>query len=176
MDCRRIDERIDAWLDDELAEGEQREIARHLEGCARCRAAYAALVAAVVRLETVADPAAPPDFVASVMARLPERPPVTSPARVAWVLGLSGALGTAASVLAVLWFAGLVASWGGLAAVASALPALIMSTAHGVLLLGEALVGPVARALALNFALVALLGLAYLWRRRLAHSAVYVAA
>lgn len=176
MDCTRIDERIDAWLDGELGERERHGIARHLEECARCRAEYAALIAAVERLETLADPVAPEDFVAAVMARLAEREPVTSPARVAWALGLAGALGTAASVLAVLWLAGLASAWGGMAAVGGALPALALAAARGALLLGEALAGPVARGLALNVALLVALGLAYMWRSRLAQSGVYVAA
>lgn len=176
MDCRRIDERIDAWLDGELGEREQREMARHVNECPRCQAQYAALLRAVDRLETLADPVAPEEFVAAVRARLPERRTAASPARVAWVLGLAGALGTAASVLGVLWFMGLAVPWGGLAAAASALPGLAMSLAHAALVLGEALAGPVARALALNVALVIALGLAYLGRSRLAQSGVYVAA
>jgi len=176
MDCSRIDERIDAWLDGELSERERRESARHLDECERCAAQYGALVAAVQRLETLADPVAPEGFVAMVMARLPEREPAASPTRVAWLLGLSGALGTAASVLAVLWLIGMAASWGGLTAVASALPGLAMSATRGALLLGQALVTPVAWGLALNLALVGALALAYVWRNRLAQSGVYVAA
>lgn len=176
MDCRRIDERIEAWLDGELGERERLEMARHLDECPRCRAEYAALLAAVDRLETVIDPVAPEDFVVSVTARLPEREPAASPARVAWVLGLAGVLGTAASALMVLWFMGLAVPWGGLAAAVSALPGLAMGAAGGAMVLGEALAGPVARALALNVALVIALGLAYLWRTRLAQSGAYVAA
>jgi len=176
MDCRSVDERIDAWLDGELGERERREIVRHLDGCARCAAQYGALVAAVERLATGADPVAPDDFVATVVARLPERRPAASPARIGWALGLTGALGTAASVLAALWLAGMAASWGGLAAVASALPGLAMGVADGLLVLGEALATPVAWGLALNLALVGTLGLAYLWRNRLVQSGVYIAA
>jgi len=177
MDCGRIDERIDAWLDGELSERERREIARHLDECARCAAEHGALLAAVQRLEMLADPAAPEDFVTSVMTRLPERAEAASPARVAWALGLSGALGTAASVVAGLWLLALLAaSWGRLAAVAAALPALAMSAAHGALLLGEALAAPLAWGLAANVALLGAIALAYRWRGRLAQSGVYVAA
>ncbi len=177
MDCRRIDERIDAWLDGELGERERREVARHLDECARCAAEYGALVVAVERLETLAEPAAPEDFVTTVMARLPERGQAASPARIAWALGLSGALGTAASVVAGLWLLTLLAaSWGGLAAVAAALPALAMSVAHGALLLGEALAAPLAWGLAMNVALLGAIALACRWRSRLASSGLFVAA
>ncbi len=176
MDCSRIDDRIDAWLDGELTDRERREITRHLDECARCAAQYDALLAAVERLETLADPAAPEDLVASVMARLPERRAAVSPARIAWTLGVSGALGTAASVVAALWLMTMAASWGGLAAVAGALPAMAMGAAHGALLLGEALAAPLAWGLAANIALVGAIGLAYRWRGRLARSGLYVAA
>jgi len=176
MDCRRIAERMDACLDGELSERERREIARHLDECPRCAAEHSALLATVQRLETLADPVAPEDFVASVMARLAERREAAWPARIAWALGLTGALGTAASVLAALWLIGMAASWGGLTAVAPALPALAMSAAHGALVLGEALAAPLAWGLAANVALLGAIGLAYLWRNRLAQSGVYVAA
>ncbi|MGD9494706.1 MAG: anti-sigma factor [Armatimonadota bacterium] len=178
MDCRRVDERIDAWLDGELSEREQREIARHLDQCGRCTAQYGALVAAVRRLEALADAAAAPeDYMAAVMARLPARQPSASPARIAWLLGLSGALGTAASVLVAAWLLALLpAAWGGLTALGGALLGPAISAAHGALVLGEALAGPVAWGLAANIAIVGALGLAHLWRGRLGQSAVCVAA
>src|SRR5213075_651405 len=38
MDCEQMEMRIGAWLDGELDAAEEREVAAHVDGCARCAA------------------------------------------------------------------------------------------------------------------------------------------
>jgi len=180
MDCSRLDAMIDAYLDGELGDAERSRIARHLAECERCAAHYGTLVAAVGRLETLPELRAPEEFVAGVMARLPERRPAAEPARVAWVLGLSGAVATAAIVAAALWIVWLVvSSWGQLVAAGGTLTGPLSAAwalLHGALQLGSALAGPVAWALLINLAALGAIALVYAWRGKLRTAAVYVVA
>jgi len=181
MDCSRIDAMIDAYLDGEPGDPERGPIARHLAECERCAAEYGALLRTVERLETLPELRAPEEFVAGVIARLPGRRPAVAPARVAWALGLAGAVATGVLGVAALWLLWLIASsWLRLAAAGGAL-AHPLSVAAGRLLhlalqLGGALAAPVAWGLVINVALLGAVVLAALaWRGRLATMGVYIA-
>ena len=60
MDCRELEDRLEALLDGELDELERRRCARHLEGCPSCRELAEPIAAAV---------APPADLVGAVLAR-----------------------------------------------------------------------------------------------------------
>jgi predicted anti-sigma-YlaC factor YlaD len=98
MDCSHFRELVSADLDGELAEGERRSLARHLEGCADCRP-YAAKASELHRSLRVHAAPPVPDLVGSVLARLGDAPPSRRPRQLAWRVGLA-AVGLIQIVLA----------------------------------------------------------------------------
>jgi len=75
MRCRRIQERLSAYQDGEIAGEERSRIAGHLEGCPACRSAYAELEQAWQLLEKITEIDAAPGFekrLAEKIRALPE--------------------------------------------------------------------------------------------------------
>lgn len=73
MSCRWTDERIEAWLDGDLAADEARRVAAHLADCAACAAALAAATAVRDGLRGLPSLDAPAALVERVKAGARER-------------------------------------------------------------------------------------------------------
>ncbi|WP_158946372.1 anti-sigma factor family protein [Pseudodesulfovibrio cashew] len=69
MHCRNCHTRLSAYLDGELPEQELRDMKRHLDGCADCRARLAELAALEAPLTSLGTPAMPGDLEFRIMAR-----------------------------------------------------------------------------------------------------------
>nr|WP_272700028.1 zf-HC2 domain-containing protein [Desulfovibrio sp. Fe33] len=69
MHCRNCHTRLSAYLDGELPEQELRNMQRHLDGCAACRARLAELEALEAPLAALDTPAMPGDLEFRIMAR-----------------------------------------------------------------------------------------------------------
>jgi anti-sigma factor RsiW len=73
MDCYSVQDKLSAWLDDELDEATATALSAHLEQCAACRRAWHQLRALNAALDRLAVPA-PMGLAEKVAARLPRRP------------------------------------------------------------------------------------------------------
>jgi anti-sigma factor RsiW len=69
MHCRHCHTRLSAYLDGELTGRELRDVKRHLDGCAACRARLAGLKALDTPLASLAPPEMPGDLEYRIMAR-----------------------------------------------------------------------------------------------------------
>ena len=139
MNCDQVPLNIDAYLDGALSEQESRRLTEHVAACSRCSARFAALLRAVAVLEDLPDLPAPDELIPDVLQTLPAyRPgaifniPARNVARVKWALGLTGAVGTAAIIVALAWVVRQVpAWWDSLGAVGRVLAALAVKGAVG---------------------------------------------
>jgi len=118
MNCDQIAVKIDAYLDGALSEEESRRLTEHVAACSRCSAPFAALLRAVAVLEDLPDLPAPDELISDVLQTLPAYRPgavfkvsARSVARVEWALGLTGAVGTTAIIVALIWVARQVPAW-----------------------------------------------------------------
>ncbi len=107
MTCARARDRLSAWLEGDLGDGERERVRAHLDGCVSCRAELSALQRTVARLGSLAECETPPHLASRVIARLRDG---------------EGALGWREDLAA--WFAGLDLRAVGVALVIGALSAL----------------------------------------------------
>jgi predicted anti-sigma-YlaC factor YlaD len=73
MKCKKIQSRLSAYQDSELSVMQSRELKRHLENCAACRAELGALNQLLGNLCRLTPPAPAPDFSSRIMAGLQTR-------------------------------------------------------------------------------------------------------
>jgi len=88
MKCHRIQERLAAYQDGEIAGKEQERIAAHLEGCPDCRKAYAELEQVWQELGKIPGIEASPGFEQRLLARIrttPEPSSLWGFSRLSWV-------------------------------------------------------------------------------------------
>ena len=85
MRCRRIQKRLSAYQDGEIAGEEQDRIAAHLEVCPACRSAYAELDLLWQSLEKVPEIEASPGFEGRLFDRIDAVPEPRSRWRFPWV-------------------------------------------------------------------------------------------
>ena len=118
MNCDQIALNIDAYLDGALSEEESRRLTEHVTACGRCSAQFAALLRAVAVLEDLPDLPAPDELIPNVLQNLPAYRPgavlmvsARSVARIEWALGLTGAVGTAAIIVALAWVVRQMPGW-----------------------------------------------------------------
>ena len=118
MNCDQIALNIDAYLDGTLSEEESHRLTEHVAACSRCSTRFAALLRAVAVLEDLPDLPAPGELMPDVLQTLPAHRPgavltisARSVARVEWALGLTGAAGTAAIIVALAWVVRQVPAW-----------------------------------------------------------------
>jgi len=139
MNCDQIAVKIDAYLDGALAEEESHRLTKHVAACSRCSARFAALLQAVAVLGDLPDLPAPDELIPDVLQTLPAYGPRAvlpvsprSVARVEWALGLTGAVGSAATIVALAWVVRQVpAWWDSLGAVGRVLAGLAVKAAVG---------------------------------------------
>jgi hypothetical protein len=102
MNCRQFDERLDSFLDGDLAPAERAQLEAHAGGCAACRAALGGLRAAERALRAPEFQSAPPGMLAEFHRRLgaatARRPAWSFPTRWPWP-ALGAAAAAAAAVL-----------------------------------------------------------------------------
>ncbi len=118
MNCDQIALKIDAYLDGALSQQESRRLTEHVTACSRCSTRFAALLGAVAVLEDLPDLPAPDELIPDVLQTLPAYRPgavfkvsARNIARVEWALGLTGAVGTAAIIVALVWVVRQVPAW-----------------------------------------------------------------
>ena len=118
MNCDQIALKIDAYLDGALSEDESHTLTEHVAACGRCSAQFAGLLRAVAVLEDLPAIPAPEELIPDVLQTLPAYRPgavlTISPrsvARIEWALGLTGAAGTAAIIVALAWVVRQVPDW-----------------------------------------------------------------
>ncbi len=118
MNCDQIALNIEAYLDGVLSEEESPRLTEHVATCSRCSARYAALLRAVAILGDLSDLSAPDELIPDVLQNLPAYRPGAifnispdSIARVEWALGLTGAVSTAAIIVALVWVVRQVPAW-----------------------------------------------------------------
>jgi anti-sigma factor RsiW len=85
MSCRRIQKRLSAYQDGEIAGKAKERIAAHLEGCPACRSAYAELGQAWQLLEKIPEIQASAVFEGRLFAKLHAIPEPRSRWRLPWV-------------------------------------------------------------------------------------------
>jgi anti-sigma factor RsiW len=85
MRCRRIQERLSAYQDGEIAGEERRRIAAHMEGCPACRSAYAELKQAWQSLEKIPEIEAAPGFEKRLAEKIMAIPKARERWRFPWV-------------------------------------------------------------------------------------------
>ena len=113
MKCCDVDQRIDAYLDGELPEGESGRLTGHISECERCGRQYAALLQTVQALEELPDIEAPAQLIGDVLSQLParlakadrERAPVRAYWRIGWSIGMAGAVAAAGFATLMVCFA-----------------------------------------------------------------------
>ncbi len=74
MRCRRIQKRLSAYQDGEIAGEERKRIAVHLEGCPACRSAYAELEQVWQSLEKIPEIEASAGFEGRLLERINDVP------------------------------------------------------------------------------------------------------
>ncbi len=118
MNCDQVPLKIDAYLDGVFSEQESHSLTEHVAACSRCSAQFAALLRAVAVLGDLPDLSAPGELIPDVLQSLPAYRPAAvltisarSVARVEWALGLIGAVGTAAIIVALAWVIRQVPAW-----------------------------------------------------------------
>ncbi|MHB9096405.1 MAG: zf-HC2 domain-containing protein [Syntrophales bacterium] len=70
MRCYRVQKKLSAYQDGEIAGKERERIAMHLEGCPACRSAYAELEQAWQSLEKIPEIEASPGFMGRLFAKV----------------------------------------------------------------------------------------------------------
>ena len=84
MRCRRIQKRLSAYQDGEIASEERKRIAAHLEGCPACRSAYAELGQVWQSLEKIPEIEVSSGFEQSLFERINAVPESRSRWRFPW--------------------------------------------------------------------------------------------
>lgn len=85
MNCHRIQKRLSAYQDGEIAGEERKRIAAHLEGCPACRNAYAELEQAWQSLEKIPEIEASAGFEGRLFERINAIPEPRPRWRIPWV-------------------------------------------------------------------------------------------
>ncbi len=118
MNCDQVPLKIDAYLDGALSEQESHSLTEHVAACSHCSARFAALLRTVAVLEDLSDLPAPDELIPDVLQNLPAYRPgavfnvsARSAAEVEWALGLTGAVGTTAIIVALIWVVRQVPAW-----------------------------------------------------------------
>ena len=76
MKCSEVQERLSAYIDNELSDGEHRNIALHLEGCPKCMASIEFARTLSHKTRELADPTPPANLWACIESGLQDEPSV----------------------------------------------------------------------------------------------------
>ncbi len=118
MNCDQVPLNIDAYLDGGLCESESRRLTEHVSECSRCSVQFGALLRTVAVLQDLPELRAPDELIPDVLQTLPAYQPspafkisTRSAARVEWALGVIGAVGSAAIIVALAWVVRQIPAW-----------------------------------------------------------------
>lgn len=70
MNCRKIKNLLQPYIDDALTFGEKQQVKQHLEDCSACRTELKSLSAMVKLIKSLPEVSTPPDFTQNIMARI----------------------------------------------------------------------------------------------------------
>jgi len=70
MNCKKIKNLLQLYIDDALTFGERQLVAEHLEGCSACRTELKSLSSIVQMVESLPEVSTPPDFTENLMTKI----------------------------------------------------------------------------------------------------------